>query len=141
MPKGNVKNIKPHQFQKGKSGNPRGGQLHNPVMKAIKRLTNAEIADIGTMMLAGNVTALKKIWKDKTETPLRAMLAAVSLRAIESRDSYAFDVILNRIAGKVKDELDLRNPDGSLQRHLALTSAERQRAMRALEARLKKEKP
>lgn len=123
------------RFKKGQSGNPLGGKLHNPAIRAIKRLTNDEIADIGSMLLAGDVKTLEKIARSKKETPLRAMIAAVSVKAINSKDSYALDTILNRVAGKVPSSVNLANPDGSFQRALGMTPEERAVAIAALQRR------
>lgn len=43
------------QFRKGQSGNPDGARKHDPVKKAIKRLTSKELSEVISTALLGTV--------------------------------------------------------------------------------------
>ena len=93
------------RWQKGQSGNPKGYQGDPPELKAIKKLTKAELVDIGTLVVKGDVASLKAIAKNEKASVLRVMIAAVAVKVIQKGDMHALDVLLNRLIGKVKDEI------------------------------------
>lgn len=95
------------RWKKGQSGNPAGGQKHNQELKAIKNLTNAELIEVGNIVIKGNVEELKRIARDDAETALKRMLASVVVKIISKGDMTALDVLLNRLVGKVKDQMDI----------------------------------
>lgn len=92
-------------FPKGNKLNPIGANAHDPKLRAVRKLTRSELADVGALMVKGDVDALTKIRNDPKETALRAIIASVCLRALNDGDMRAFDVLLNRLIGKVKDEV------------------------------------
>lgn len=124
---------KTFQFKKGQSGNPLGGKLHNPELRAIKRLSRAEVAEIGTLIVSKNVTKLQAIVKDSLKNPdskhsaLKAWMARIAIRGMAKGDAHAMDVLLNRLIGKVKDEIELTGKEGGPIRQLVgqMTSEER----------------
>ena len=93
-------------FQAGKSGNPLGAAVHNPEVKAIRRLTQADVADIGSLILEGNVEKLKEVQMDPTTTVLRVWICSVAIKAINRGDAQALNALLDRIVGKAKDVLE-----------------------------------
>jgi len=101
------------RFKKGQSGNPRGGQLHDPAIKKLKAITRQEIADIGSMVIVGNKAALNRILKNTKETVLRQWFAKVALNALDSGDSKHFNVLLDRIVGKATEVKEISGPGGS----------------------------
>lgn len=98
---------KPWLFQKGQSGNPEGGRAHDPELRELKTLTKKELVDVGNIIVKGDVANLKKIAADESATVLQRMLASVTARIISKGDMQALDVLLNRLVGKVKDEVKL----------------------------------
>lgn len=94
------------KFKKGKSGNPLGGKLHKPELRAIKRLTEDELVEIGSMIVKGSIEELQRVGKDKNCSAIKAMMAAVAVKAINKGDHMALDALLNRIVGKVKDRVE-----------------------------------
>lgn len=102
------------KWKKGQSGNPLGGKLHDPDLKRLKNLTKAELVDVGNLIIRGSYMELEKLSKDPKESALRRMVAAQAMRAINSGDTHAFEAILNRLVGKVKDEImqqmEIRTP-------------------------------
>lgn len=103
---------KEHQWKKGQSGNPLGARLHNPETKALKNLTKQELIDIGNLIVKGDIESLTAI-RDSVKTGgkgvsvLSVWIASVAMRSIESGDMHALDILLNRLIGKVKDDVTL----------------------------------
>jgi hypothetical protein len=98
-------NLRP--YKKGQSGNPEGGRKHNPVMRKLKALTNEQVAEIGTLILEGNLPELQAIAKDDTAPALKVLIASVVAKAMQRGDAHALNIILDRIAGKVKERIEL----------------------------------
>lgn len=96
-------NIRP--FAKGVSGNPLGGKLHDPEIKAIKKLTKEELKEMGSLVLKNNLDALREIKDDPKASVLKVLVASVCIKAIAKGDMHSLDVLLNRLIGKVKEEI------------------------------------
>lgn len=103
------RNVIPHQFKPGQSGNPQGARLHDPELRAVRNLTKKELADIGNLIIKGDHKALRKLAKSESATVLQRMLASVAVRIIDKGDMGALDILMNRLVGKVKDEVALTN--------------------------------
>lgn len=103
---------KDKQWKKGQSGNPLGGKLHSPEVKKLKNLTKQELIDIGNLIVKGDIkalSALRDAVKDGGEgvSVLSAWIASVAMRSIEAGDMHALDILLNRLIGKVKDDVSV----------------------------------
>lgn len=94
-----------HGFKKGVSGNPLGGKLHDPALKAIKNLTKQEMVDIGNLVVKSDMDGLRRVKDNPKATVLQVMIASVAIKIISKGDMSALDVLLNRLIGKVKDEV------------------------------------
>lgn len=118
MPNPNIKN---HGFKKGVSGNPLGGKLHNKELKAVRFMTKEEMAEVGKLILDKDFQQLREMadalktndGKKKDISVLKAMVASVAMKIISKGDMHALDILLNRLIGKVKDEVDISGKDGS----------------------------
>lgn len=102
--KGNTENLKP--WKPGESGNLAGRPKTPDEIKKLRRMTKKEFADIAEMVVRGSWNELEAIAKDKTETVLRVKLA----KGILDESYKTFDEILNRLIGKVKEELEVSTP-------------------------------
>lgn len=109
MPKHLPKAAEPFKFKKGQSGNPEGGRLHDPEIRAIKNLTRRELAEIGSLVLKKDLDALKALRANPKTMVLTAMMAGMAIRIVSRGDAAAFDALLNRLVGKVKDEVVTTN--------------------------------
>lgn len=94
-------------WKPGQSGNPNGGRAHDPALKAVKKMTKEELGKIGQLVLDGDYETLVELAGDREASVLTQMFASVCLRIINKGDASALDMLLNRIVGKVKDELDV----------------------------------
>lgn len=104
-------NLKP--FKKGVCANPLGARLANPELRALKHLTNGELVEVGSYILENNIPALKEIIKEGEKNPesktsaLKMWMANVALKGYQKGDGSALDIFLNRIVGKVKDNIQV----------------------------------
>lgn len=101
-------------FKPGQVANPLGAGAGDPVMKAIRRLTHAQLAEVGCLIIEQNPEKLKDIMKDPASTSIKVWFAAICLKGIQKGDAHAMDVLMNRIVGKVKEKVDLTSSDGSM---------------------------
>ncbi len=77
----------------------------------MKALTKSELMEIANLVVKGDTVALRKIIDDaKNNVPgvgtLQAWVAGVAMKGISKGDMGALDVLLNRLIGKVKDEVN-----------------------------------
>lgn len=119
------KNLKP--FPKGVSGNPQGARLHDPVKKAIRRLTNIEVAEVMSLVLAKDLKGLQAIAKDPTSTVLKVWVASTAIKGIQRGDGHMLNVLLNRTSGAPAIRLEHTGADGAPIQTAALTSEERKK--------------
>lgn len=98
-------------FQKGQSGNPLGGQLHNPELKRIRRMTHADVAHVGQLIVDGNIEQLQAVKNDPNASVLKVWMCAIAVKAINKGDAHALNEILNRIVGKVPTVIALNPTD------------------------------
>lgn len=87
-------------------------------------MTKEEVADIGAMILQGNLDALKAVSKDPSASVLKTWFASVAIKAINKGDAMSLNVILNRIVGRVPEELRHTGEDGGPMRFENLTPAQ-----------------
>lgn len=103
-------------IKKGQVLNPLGGAAHSPAVKLIRRLTAAEVAELGTLLLTRNIEKLRDIDFDADNNPdskhsaLKAMIAKSCIVAYRKGDFGTVDAILNRLIGKVKEKVELTTP-------------------------------
>lgn len=96
-----------NKWRKGQSGNPLGGQKHNPELKMIRNLTEQEVVEIGSLVVKGSIKELRAIAKDEDGSAIRCMIAAVAVKVMSKGDPQALEVLLNRLIGKVKEKVEV----------------------------------
>lgn len=99
-------------FKKGQSGNPQGGRLHNPEIKRIKALTEAELVDIGSFILKSSLEDMKKKIKHPETSMLEGMVIGLAHKAIVKGDAGAFNALMDRLLGKVKENFNFSGKIG-----------------------------
>lgn len=118
---------KAHRFKKGVSGNPLGAKLHNPELRAIKRLTAAEVAEIGALVVSKNLVALKAVIENPNASALKVWMATIAFRGIKSGNAKSLDILLNRLIGRTTEKIQISGSDGGPIRSIvgAMTKEER----------------
>jgi hypothetical protein len=97
-----------HRIKKGEVRNPLGGKTQNPVLNAMRRLTQEDLADVGQMILAGEFESIKEIAENpKGHNALKAIFCSVFNKAHEKGDMQSLNLFLDRVVGKVKDKVDV----------------------------------
>lgn len=107
-------------FKPGVVTNPLGGGAHNPNLRRVKRLTKEAVAEIGELILNNDLEALQAVvdsaakskggqpnptYDPKKHSVLEIWFAAIAVKAIQKGDPLALNAILNRITGKVPEEI------------------------------------
>ena len=75
--------------------------------KVIRKLTKAEFVELASIILKGDKSALEKMAKDPGTPIIKAMAGSVAAQIIKKGDMDALDKFLNRIIGKVKEEVEV----------------------------------
>lgn len=110
------------RWEKGKSGNPKGREPIPKDIKDLKQLNEAEFKGLFNKYMNTPVKALKTHYQ-AMELPGKDMLIiSVIYMAVKFGDHKRFDFILNRLIGKVKDEVN-HNVNLQTQPHEAANSA------------------
>jgi hypothetical protein len=104
------------RFKKGNKANPLGAGAHNKELKSIRRLSQEDIAEIGNLILEGNLDKLKEVRSNPASTVLKVWICSVAINAINKGDPSALNVLLDRIVGKVKDNISL---SGNINQNIA----------------------
>lgn len=99
-----MKGLRP--FKKGQSGNPLGGKLHNPEIKKIKALTEKELIDVASFILSSSIGEIKTKMRDPKTSMLQGMVLGLALKAMSKGDASAFNALMDRLLGKVKEHVD-----------------------------------
>lgn len=102
MPSKNPKN----QFKKGN----KFGKGRPPLTgeeKALRHLTKTEVTELASMILKGSNDELLGLKDNPNTTIFQTMIASVAIAIIKKGDMDALDKLLNRLIGKVKEEVDV----------------------------------
>lgn len=101
--------LKPYHFKPGQSGNPEGGRAHNPIKRALAKLTVDTYREVIEMVLTGNIDNLRAMIRDKKTSAIQVGIATAFVKAIESGDYGVIERIAERIVGKIPDELNVNS--------------------------------
>ena len=102
------------KYKKGQSGNPKG-RPPDMLGKAMRQLTAEEFREIANMIIKGSIDQLKAMSTSKDSSALKVMIAATVVKIISRGDMHALDILLNRLVGKVKDQIEMTGRDGGPQ--------------------------
>lgn len=97
------------QIKKGEVRNPRGGNAHNPALKALRKLTIDSYRQIIELVVSCDLEAIKKIASDPESTGLQVGIAVAFLKAIKNGDYTVIERIAERIIGKIPEQITI-NP-------------------------------
>lgn len=101
---------KEHQFCVGKSGNP-GGRPKTPddVLKA-RKLTRLEFERTANRMLFYSKAELKAALDRPECSMVEAIVGSLIVKAVQAGDPVRLTMLLDRLIGKVKDEVEVAVP-------------------------------
>lgn len=98
-------NLKP--FKKGApSANPEGARKHSPEIKKIKALTEEQLIEVASFVLQNDVGSLRAKIKDPKTGALQAMVIGLAIKTMSKGDPGAFNALMDRILGKVKENFN-----------------------------------
>jgi hypothetical protein len=100
---GKGKPPKEYAFRKGEVHNPEG--INNKEKRMLTLMTREEHTAVVNMLLKSTVAELKTIVKDPNTPTIQAMVAALIARVIFKGDTVAYDKLLDRLIGPVKQEM------------------------------------
>lgn len=96
-----------HRFKPGVSGNPEGARRHNPIRKAMKKLTVDSFREILEAVCVGNFDHLKAIAASAKTPVLQVGVANALVKAANEGDYPTLKMIVEDITGKVPDEINI----------------------------------
>lgn len=109
MPKGETKHLKPHQWKPGQSGNPDGRPKMTKKERVLKELTLESFQNCIEAVCTGNIASLEAMSSDPDISALQVGIAAALARAMREGDYDTIEKIVQRIVGKVPEELNVRS--------------------------------
>lgn len=93
-------------FVPGVSGNPNGRPKTPDDLKEALKMTRVEFQQLLVKYLAYDLYQLAEKQKDPRTTALDRIVISVITNAIKKGDQQRLDFLMNRIIGKVRDEID-----------------------------------
>lgn len=75
-------------------------------LRRLKELTKDELYEVGSLIVKSPHTALAIIEKSKDATTLHKMIAAIARSVIDDGNVHAFNVLMDRLVGKVKEQVE-----------------------------------
>lgn len=106
--------MKAKQFKKGQSGNPLGGQLHNPIIKAMKQITEKALAETIEKIMISPKQAVKDMLDDASLSLAQRIVIKAAIKAESDGSFHSFNTILERVLGKVPDKVEIESPNGTM---------------------------
>ena len=95
-----------HWFKPGQSGNPKGRKPLPPGEKGLAGLTKNKVRQLFGKFMGLTTQEIIAKCEDKTTPALEMILGRIILKAISTGDYTRLEFLLNRVVGKVKDEID-----------------------------------
>jgi hypothetical protein len=99
---------KKHRIKPGEKKNPNGRPPIPPEVQVLRRITATDVAEIGQMIIMGDVLKLEGILRDRKHpdpqrrpTALQVWIASCALKAINKGDSTTLNNLLDRFVGRI----------------------------------------
>jgi hypothetical protein len=81
-------------------------------LSEVKRLTQDELIEVGTLLLKGNMQDLLLEMENPNCSIIKMLVGSVTQRAIQRGDMTAFNGLLDRLVGKVADRVEVTANSG-----------------------------
>jgi hypothetical protein len=96
--------VRGRPIQKGQVLNPLGRKAHNPALQAVRKMGRDELAELGKSLFGKTRADVEKMARDPA-TPILQQIILMQLVNASKGSGNAFDRILDRIVGKVQDDI------------------------------------
>jgi hypothetical protein len=106
---GNPKNLKP-PFPPGVSGNPSGRPKTPPDILEARKLTQNELERIVNKFLYLDRAAIAELVKTPGTPMIELVVASILAQAAQKGDQQRLEFVLQRMIGKVKDQIEVTLP-------------------------------
>lgn len=93
------------RFKKGQSGNPLGGKMHDPALRALRKMSKELYAEIVHMLMTSTLEEIKKAGEDPKTIAAKRFVCIAFAKAMQRGDYSTFRTILSEVIGKVPDEV------------------------------------
>jgi hypothetical protein len=93
-------------FEKGNKLS-KGGQKLPAALKAVRYLSHDQVAEMGTILLEGNVADVKAIASDPNASFLKRWTATMAVKGMVTGDVKVWEAVLNRVVGPMKQRLEI----------------------------------
>lgn len=133
MPKKLPKAAEPYKFKPGVSGNPAGRPKADPIANALKKLTLKSYQRVIRTVVKGNVAQLEAIAKDPKSSALEVAVASCFARAIRKGEYGVVEKMIERLIGKVPDELHVKSKNFNLNQKVDVDNDVLKEAFRQVE--------
>lgn len=97
-------NLKP--IKKGEVKNPIGGNAHDPLKKAMRKMSSEVFKDIVDMAVNSDIEGLKRIANTPGQKAITVGIAIALMKAIKTGDFSTMERILQYIIGKPIERVD-----------------------------------
>jgi len=99
-------NLKPKRWQKGQSGNPKGGSRRARERTKIAKLDAQSYSYLCNLLLFGKKADLSEIVDSPHDDNIKRWVASIVKEGIRKADAIRLEAILMRLLGKVKDQVE-----------------------------------
>ena len=79
----------------------------------MRKMTKEQLIEVSSLILCASKAQVEALVEDPTTPMLKAMLASIALKIIRTGDIVAFNILLDRMVGKVKEVVEHTGPSGS----------------------------
>jgi hypothetical protein len=101
-----AKDIEPHKFGKGQSGNPNGRPRKYVSLLKEQGYKRSEINDTIQAMMAMDMVELKEVYDNPKATILEKTIANAMRKSLEKGTLYSLETLLSRVFGQPKQEVE-----------------------------------